>query len=157
MIKDLIKKTPLLGQFAAFLRYQELKRQIRLVDKKEGDHPVDAHGIAIPPAELRFRVHGDLSQKAFLNVGRQVARNIRNSIERVGGDWSTFKDMLDFGCGSARVIRYFLAEDAGKNFTGTDINRELVDWCKANINGVNWKLTAAIPPTELEDNSFDFI
>ena len=157
MIKDLIKKTPLLGQFAAFLRYQELKRQIRLVDKKEGDHPVDAHGIAIPPAELRFRVHGDLSQKAFLNVGRQVARNIRNSTERVGGDWSTFKDILDFGCGSARVIRYFLAEDAGKNFTGTDINRELVDWCKANINGVNWKLTAAIPPTELEDNSFDFI
>jgi len=157
MIKDLIKKTPLLGQFVAFLRYQNLKRRIRQVDNREGDHPVDPSGIAIPPAELRFRVHGDLSQKAFLNVGRQVANNIRNCVERVGGQWSSFTDILDFGCGSARVIRYFLVEGRDKNFTGIDINQELVDWCNVNIDGVNWKITPAVPPTELESDSFDFI
>ena len=157
MIKNLIKKMPLLGQFAAFLRYQDLKRKIRQVDKTEGAHPFDAAGIAIPPAELRYRVHGDLSQKAFLNVGRQVTNNITKCIERVGCKWSSFIDILDFGCGSARVIRYFLAEDCEKNFTGVDINQELIDWCKANIDGVNWKLTPTLPPTDLEDNSFDFI
>jgi SAM-dependent methyltransferase len=157
MIKNLIKKTPLLGQFVAFVRYQDLKRKIRQVDKSEGAHPVDLAGIAIPPAELRYRVHGDLSQKAFLNVGRQVTNNIRKCIERVGCKWSSFHDILDFGCGSARVIRYLLAEDVEKNFTGVDINQELVDWCRANINGVNWKLTPTLPPTDLDDNSFDFI
>jgi len=157
MIKDLIKKTPLLGQFAAYIRYQDFKRKIRRIDKIEGDHPVDLSGIPIPPAELRFRVHGDLNQKTFLNVGRQVAHNIRNCLESVGGEWSSFNDILDFGCGSARVIRYFLAENSGKNFTGVDINQELVNWCEAHIKGVRWRLTPIHPPTELEDNSFDFI
>lgn len=157
MIKSLLKKAPLLGQFVAYLRYQNLKRKISQVDKKEGDHPVDVFGIAIPPAQLRYRVHGGLSQKTFLSVGRQVSRNIRKCSERVGGEWSSFKDILDFGCGSARVIRYFLAEDDGKNFTGIDINQELIDWCKAHIDGVDWRLTPAYPPTGLEDNSYDFI
>lgn len=157
MLNKLIIKTPLIGQFAAFLRYQHLKRQIRRIDKAEGTRPEDASGIAIPPAELRFRVHGNLSQKAFLNVGRQVTDNIRNCIGRVGGDWSSFSDILDFGCGSARVIRYFLVEDGDKRFTGIDINQELIDWCQTRISGVTWQLTPPHPPTELEDSSFDFI
>ena len=157
MIKDLIKKTPLLGQFAAYIRYQDFKRKVRRLDKREGNHPIDISGIPIPPAELRFRVHGNLSQKAFLNVGRQVANNIRNCVERVGGEWSSFKDILDFGCGSARIIRYFLAEDAGKNFTGIDINQELIEWCKVHIHGIDWRLTPTHPPTPLADKSFDFI
>jgi len=157
MIKNFIKNTPLLGQFAAYIRYQDFKRKIRKVDKIEGDHPVDFAGIPIPPAELRFRVHGDLSQKTFLNVGRQVANNIRNCVERVGGEWSSFNDILDFGCGSARIIRYFLAEEDGKQFTGIDINQELIAWCETHINGVNWKLTPTHPPSPLADNSFDFI
>jgi SAM-dependent methyltransferase len=157
MIKNLIKNTPLLGQFAAYIRYQDFKRKVRKVDKIEGDHPVDLAGIPIPPAELRFRVHGDLSQKTFLNVGRQVANNIRNCVERVGGEWSSFNDVLDFGCGSARIIRYFLAEEDGKQFTGIDINQELIEWCETHINGVNWKLTPTHPPTPLADKSFDFI
>ncbi len=157
MIKELIRKTPLLGQFLVYLRYQDFKRKIRQIDRREGGHPVDDSGVPIPPAELRYRVHGDLSQKAFLNVGRQVARDIQTCTEHVGVQWSSFTDILDFGCGSARVIRCFLAEDRGKKFTGIDINQELVDWCKTNISGVTWKLTPSRPPTDLADNSFDFI
>lgn len=157
MIKKLINKTPVLGPFLAFIRYQNLKNQIRHIDKSEGAHPVDAGGISIPPAELRYRVHGNLSQKAFLNVGKQVAHNIRKCIERVGGDWSSYNDILDFGCGSARVIRFFLVEDFDKRYTGIDINQELVDWCTSHIDGVDWRLTPSHPPTGMEDNSFDLI
>lgn len=157
MIKNLINKTPVLGQVLAFIRYQILKNQIRRIDKSEGENPVDIGGVAIPPAELRYRVHGNLSQKAFLNVGRQVANNIRNCIEDVGGDWLSYNDILDFGCGSARVIRYFLVEEMDKRFTAIDINQELIDWCAAHIDGVDWKLTPSNPPTEMADNSFDLI
>jgi len=157
MIKDLLKKTPIIGQLLAYIRYQDFKRKIKRIDSLEGDTPVDESGIPIPPAELRYRVHGDLSQKTFLNVGRQVALNTQKCTERVGGEWSSFNDVLDFGCGSGRVIRFFLAEDDGKKFTGIDINQELVDWCRAHISGVNWKLTPPRPPTDLESNSFDFI
>jgi 2-polyprenyl-3-methyl-5-hydroxy-6-metoxy-1,4-benzoquinol methylase len=157
MIKNLINKTPLLGQSLAFLRYQSLKIQIRKIDRHEGDHPVDAGGIAVPPAELRYRVHGNLSQKAFLNVGKQVADNIKKCIERAGEDYASFHDILDFGCGSGRVIRYFLADNIDKNFTAIDINQELIDWCTSHIGGVEWRLTPSHPPTGMEDNSFDFI
>ncbi len=157
MIKDLIKNTPFIGQFVAYIRYTDLRRKIRKIERNEGDHSVDALGIAIPPAKLRYRVHGDLHKETFLNVGRRVANDIKNCIELVGVDWASFNNILDFGCGSARVIRYFLAENRERHFSGVDINQELVDWCKAHIDGVSWKVMPIHPPSELADNSFDFI
>ena len=156
-MRKVIKKIPLIGQFIAYLRYQNHNRKIRLIDRHEGDRPVDMNGIAVPSARLRFRVHGDLSQKTFLNVGRKIARNIRESVESTGVDWSSFHDILDFGCGSARVMRYFLAENRGQNFTGVDINQELIDWCYDHIDGVDWRAVPTHPPSGLPDNSFDFI
>lgn len=157
MIKNLIRKTPILGQFIAYIRYKNLDRIIRQLDEAEGDQPVDMSGFAIPPARLRYRVHGDVSQKTFLNVGRRIAKDIRTCVERVGGDWTSFDDVLDFGCGSARVIRYFLADNTKTNFTGIDINQELIDWCNAQIHGVSWKVVPTHPPSEFGDNSFDLI
>jgi len=157
MFKNLIKNTPLLGQFAAYLRYRSFKRKVKQIDRIDGAHPVDDSGIPIPPAELRYRVHGNLSSKAFINVGRQVAGDIRRCVERVGGEWASYTDILDFGCGSARVIRYFLAEGGGKRFTGADINQELIDWCKGHIGGVDWILTPSRPPVQIANNRFDLI
>ena len=157
MIKNLIRKTPILGQFVAYIRYVNHARITGRLDKLEGDQPVDIAGFAIPPAKLRYRVHGDLSQKTFLNVGRRIAKDIRTCVESVGGDWTSFNDVLDFGCGSARVIRYFLADKTEANFTGIDINQELINWCSAHINGVNWRVVPTHPPSEFGDNSFDLI
>ena len=46
------------------------------------------------------------------------------------------------------VMRYFLADKPETNFTGIDINQELIDWCSAHISGVDWRvvrISARIP------------
>ena len=64
--------------------------------------------------------------------------------ERVGGearerilrllpdDWSfAGKRILDFGCGSGRTLRHFLAEAEEAELVGCDIHAPSVDWVKA--------------------------
>ena len=41
--------------------------------------------------------------------------------------------MLDFGCGSGRVLRHFLQEAQAAEIYGCDIHAESINWGKANL------------------------
>ena len=155
--RSIIIKTPILNRIVAYIRYRYFLFNVNRIDRREKGKMVDSLGIAIPPAKLRYRVHGDLQSSAFLNVGKAVANNIKNQVRWCGIEFKDFQSVLDFGCGSARVMRYFIAEYPGKHYTGIDIDEELIGWCKNNIENVNWLQTQPFPPTELPAGSFDFI
>ena len=155
--RSIIVKTPLLNSLVANIRYRYFLFNLNRIDKREKENMVDGLGIAIPPAKLRYRVHGNLKFGAFLNVGKAIANNIKNQTRRCGIEFRDFQSVLDFGCGSARVMRYFINEYPDKNYTGIDIDEELIVWCKNNIENVTWHQTPPLPPTELASGSFDFI
>jgi SAM-dependent methyltransferase len=74
-------------------------------------------------------------------------------------DWSwEGKRVLDFGCGSGRVLRHFLDEAQEAEFWGCDLHGPSIEWVKENLspplhvfqNGVD-------PPLPLEDGHFDLV
>jgi len=155
--RSFIVNTPVINSLVAGIRYRYFLFNLNRIDNREKEKMVDGLGIAIPPAKLRYRVHGDLESQAFLNVGKAIATNIKNQLGRCGLKLEDFQRVLDFGCGSARVLRYFITAYPDKNYTGIDIDEELIDWCKNNIDTVDWHQTPFLPPTELASSSFDFI
>jgi SAM-dependent methyltransferase len=156
-LRETIKSIPLLRKPAELLRFVLFQIRIAVAEALDGDSPKDSRGIAIPPARLRHRVHGDLSRENFLGVGELVAGELRQLVGLAGREWSSFSDILDFGCGSARVMRYFLGPENQARFTGTDIDRELVEWCRQNIEGVEWCVNPFMPATRFADGAFDLI
>ena len=57
--------------------------------------------LDIPGARLRKRVHGSFCPQTYLKVGERVFKDLVNLSEL---EFNANKNILDFGCGSGRVI-----------------------------------------------------
>jgi SAM-dependent methyltransferase len=119
-------------------------------------------GIPIPPARLRFRVHGAFERNGFLNMGEVCVRDIERTLTAVGVDFEVLTDILDFGCGCGRVLRgfYNCPKRGGKHphtFTGVDIDREAIEWCTKAMPLAKFVRSAPSPPLPFKDSSFDFV
>lgn len=84
-------------------------------------------GLPIPPTKLINIVAGTWDIRWFLEGGKLAAESIKSILEKNGVDIQDLGEILDFGCGCGRVMR-FLKGKAG--LYGTDYNRELIKWCK---------------------------
>jgi ubiquinone/menaquinone biosynthesis C-methylase UbiE len=113
--------------------------------------------VPVPPARLRHRVHGSLDKESFLQVGKIVAQNIRDLCAIVGRDIYSFEHILDFGCGCGRVVRNFQDAPTSCHLYGTDIDSDLVNWCKNNLQNIRWSTNGYRPPLPFENNTFDLI
>jgi SAM-dependent methyltransferase len=116
-----------------------------------------ATSIPLPPPALRDRVHGAADVESFLEVGRQCAQDIVAGLARIGTELGAFESVLDFGCGCGRVLRWLLPELASACVFGTDIDRQAVAWCVANMPGASFSLNAGLPPTGYASRSFDLV
>jgi SAM-dependent methyltransferase len=152
-----IKAIPVVGKISIFFWFILFQMKIRKAEKEDLLFPTDTRGVAIPPARFRHRVDGSLEREHFLQVGETIATDIRNLVTLTGHDWYSFSDILDFGCGCGRVIRWFLDQENNAHLYGTDIDPAMVEWCKKNIPGVDWSINHSMPPTEYADESFDLV
>ncbi len=111
----------------------------------------------LPPAPLRFRVHGDLDLHSFLQSGRQCSQDIRAALARIGQDPGSFHQILDFGCGCGRTIIWFLGTGDSIHLSGTDIDVAAIDWCRTHLDAATFEVNPPLPPLPYEANSFDFV
>ncbi len=65
-------------------------------------------------------------------------------------------NILDWGCGPARVVRH-LTSIINENCKvyATDYNQRTIEWCKDNIEKVNFSCNKIEPPLSFPDNFFD--
>jgi SAM-dependent methyltransferase len=124
--------------------------------ERKGRHdPV--RSLPVPPPLLRFRVHGSFDRDQYLHIGEVCGRNIKDMLEGVGRDLYSFSAVLDFGCGSGRVLRSFQDRPDSCRLYGTDIDGQAISWCRENLDFATWSTNPPLPPTEYADDSFDFI
>jgi SAM-dependent methyltransferase len=116
----------------------------------------DRGPIPVPPPLLRHRVHGTFDA-SYLDVGRRCSQDIRNLVESVDRNLSSFGSILDFGCGSGRVIRHFHDLPSSCQVHGTDIDVESIRWCQKNLRFAQFDTNGAMPPTRYPDARFDFV
>jgi SAM-dependent methyltransferase len=85
---------------------------------------------------------------------------LRSLIEQLlpdGWDWDG-KRVLDFGCGSARVLRHFADEARRGSFSGCDIDNASIEWDRANLSPpLRFFRNEIAPPLKLPGGSLDLI
>lgn len=113
--------------------------------------------LPVPSPLLRFRVHGGFELDTYLLVGKNCARNIKDLLGTVGKDFYSFNKVLDFGCGSGRVMRFLRDGPDSCHLYGTDIDRQAISWCRRHLPFATWYTNKALPPTAYPNDTFDFI
>jgi len=157
ILHETVKSIPIVGKAAILVWFKLFQIKVRKAEKFDRLFPMDKRGVAIPPARLRHRVHGNLSRESFLQVGENLSADLRKLVTMAGRDWDSFSYILDFGCGCGRVLRWFLDQENRPHLFGTDIDPDPVEWCKKNIPNVNWRINYSMPPTEYADETFDLV
>lgn len=150
-ISNTLRKFGLLYPFDK-LRYRVQQNKNEKANKQfSKDNP----DVLLPPDYLMYESF-QLNYSKYFYGGKDTAQWIFGALEKHTN--LNAKKILDWGCGPGRVVRH-MPEISGNQseFYGTDYNKESIDWCKSNIENVNFNhnnLEAKLP---YEDNSFDAI
>ncbi|MFC1506165.1 class I SAM-dependent methyltransferase [Thermoproteota archaeon] len=111
----------------------------------------------LPPAHIRDKVAFTEDAGYFLRTGKESRKNIESALARIDKKLGSFHNILDFGCGPGRTIRWLKEYSVNSKIYGTDVDAEAISWCQKNIDFANFSINKSLPPTEYEDEMFDFV
>ena len=111
----------------------------------------------LPPAHLRYRVHGSPSVEGFLKVGKRLSEDIEAALKSIGEDFGSFQNILDFGCGCGRTLVWFESRFRSLCLHGTDTDAEAISWCHDNLDFAKFSVNNALPPLEYPSETFDLV
>jgi SAM-dependent methyltransferase len=115
--------------------------------------------LPLPPVKLAARIGvaaGVDPMRFYVDEGRRLRGVIGDLLPE---DWNWVgKRVLDFGCGSARVLRHFATEAAQGEFTGCDIDPPSIEWAAGHMSPpFRFFRNRPTPPLELAAGSLDLI
>jgi SAM-dependent methyltransferase len=148
-----------------FLGYHyKRQRYLSYVKLKFGDRARSRdHGPLAPPELIETEAlmrQDDIRKRAtaewYFGSGYEEARAILAAVEEYGFDLSRLGAILEFGCGSARVLRHFRVV-SDLELTGADANPKPLDWNRGNLPGIKFQDNGLEPPLSFADASFDLI
>jgi ubiquinone/menaquinone biosynthesis C-methylase UbiE len=111
----------------------------------------------LPPVKLRHRVHGAFDKESFILNGQTLSNDVERLYASAGIDLSKEFTVLDFGVGCGRVINNLSNRFGQWKFYGTDIDSELIKWCKSNLLNIDFTNNASLPPLHYSSRFFDLI
>ena len=117
-----------------------------------------------PPDFLIDRVIGgfddtdvEAGRRLFDESGRQSVVDITTALAGLGKRLDQFSRILDFGCGSARVLRWIPAEPGTTEIHGCDIDEQAIAWCQAHLPEFQFTRNDPYPPLPYADEKFDLV
>ena len=113
-------------------------------------------GLPIPPLKLIVLVAGTSDISWFLEGGKLAAQSINDTLDKNGLYINDFQEILDFGCGCGRVLRWWKYLERASIY-GTDCNHKLIDWCRLNLTFAQFETNDLDPPLSYTDEKFDLI
>jgi SAM-dependent methyltransferase len=111
---------------------------------------------AIPSPRLRYRVHGSTEPYGYIEVGKLSWKSIEKILANLNRPIDGFENILDFGCGTGRVLRNIPNRDQ-TNIWGIDIDSAAIQWCQEHLPGARFEHIDSNPPTHFDRESLDLI
>jgi len=127
------------------------------IPKKPGNtQEVCKRGLPIPPKEL-WLGYGTTKEE-YLTSGEVHVHNMFEAVTASGFSLKSRDRILDFGCGSGRMIRHLKRQSESCEIWGTDINANFVYWCQQYLEPpFHFVTTTTVPHLPFEDGYFDFV
>jgi len=156
--------TPLKVRSRLVLEYQDRKFHRYLKQVFGGRYGWTSPG-PVPPPELvtteALMTKDELGFKCspgiYFGSGYNSAMRCLQALQRCGFDFGAMQSVLEFGCGSGRIIRHF-RNVRGLRLVGTDANPKPIAWCRANLRGIDFHINELRPPLAFAENeSFDLV
>lgn len=115
----------------------------------------------VPPTQLAFDAYHTVSYEHYHNMGAAQAQYFMDTITPHLPQHSQI-NMLDWGCGPARIIRHMTSGWEGTapenvHCYGADYNQKSISWCRENIQNVHFFKNELEPPLPFDDNFFDVV
>jgi 2-polyprenyl-3-methyl-5-hydroxy-6-metoxy-1,4-benzoquinol methylase len=107
--------------------------------------------VPLPPAKLTNRAIW-LGPRTFDKWGYALKRKYDEAVARHLKTPRAQQRLLDWGCGCGRMAKYLAGECT---YTGIDIDREAIEWCRANIKGATFELQSLEARTKFAEATFD--
>ena len=92
----------------------------------------------------------------YLGSGYREAWTVLTMLEQCSFDLRSMRSVLEFGCGSARVLRHF-RNIAGLQLVGTDANPKAIGWDRKSLPGIGFYQNELTPPLPFDNETFDLI
>ena len=126
------------------LRYRERNRRFRSARPD----------FTVPPARFLHETYR-LDYSAYAQDGEETVHEL---FERCCPFLSNAPiDVLEWGCGVARLTRHMPSMPGVASVTGADVNTDMIRWNQGHITGVRFHSIGQEPPTDLEPQSFDLV
>jgi SAM-dependent methyltransferase len=111
----------------------------------------------LPGDILQNLVVQNINPKKFIEMGKAGVTLITQVLKEHNIPLESLINVLDFGVGCGRVIRWWRDWSNKNQFWGTDINPELIEWCQKNLDFGKYGVNFLQPPTEYKNAQFDLI
>ena len=124
----------------------------------DGKTPVP---LPVPPSKLWVATgpggYGE-TEREYLENGREQVQRIVRTLEGAGGGLQPGDRVLEFGCASGRLLRWFQDHAQTGEVWGVDIDSEQIVWCQQHLTPpFRFCTTTTAPHLPFEDRSFNFI
>lgn len=114
--------------------------------------------VTIPPPDIIFLTQGHREPDVYLRSVPRGVYKLKQVLSELGIPFEKMRTILDFGCGSGRLIRGFYADDPTRSIFGADYNEELIAWAKQHLPPeITFIKNEFDPPLPVEDRKFDLI
>jgi len=113
-------------------------------------------GLAIPPTELWFGMAA--TKEEYIASGEKHVSMMLELLRASGFSFSKGDRILDFGCGTGRMIRHLANVSESCEIWGTDVHAESIYWCNQHLNPpFHFATTTTIPHLPFGDSYFKLI
>lgn len=113
--------------------------------------------LPVPPPDLVALTQGIRDPEAYRASILPGVLNLRRYLAASGADAARFRAVLDFGCGSGRLLAGWQLLEPGLALHGCDLHPDLVAWASASFPpGVELVRNGIAPPLPWEAGRFDF-